>query len=123
MSSVSWARAPTLRASAKVAACSACAAFSSARAAFSLARSDEVTLDDWRVLLEWLSTGVVGLVPKRRLHGLRLLATDQEWSWRSGPELAGPSEALAMAVTGRPVALADLTGPGVQDLRDRLVRP
>ncbi|HET6939827.1 MAG TPA: maleylpyruvate isomerase family mycothiol-dependent enzyme [Nocardioides sp.] len=83
---------------------------------------DEVSLDDWRVLLEWLSRGVVGLVPKRRLQGLSLLATDQEWSWGSGPELAGPSEALAMAVTGRPVALADLTGPGVQDLRDRLAR-
>ncbi|TNC31312.1 hypothetical protein [Mumia zhuanghuii] len=81
---------------------------------------DDVTLDDWRVLLEWLSMGVVGLVPKRRLQGLKLQATDQEWSWGAGPELVDPSESLAMALTGRSVALADLTGPGVADLRDRL---
>ena len=84
---------------------------------------DDVSLDDWRLLLEWLAPGVVGLVPKRRLQGLSLRATDQDWSWGSGPEVSGPSEALALAVTGRPAALADLTGPGVPDLRDRLAGP
>ena len=34
--------------------------------------------------------------------------------------MAGPAEALAIAVTGRPVALADLQGDGVPILRTRL---
>ncbi len=80
----------------------------------------DASLDDWRTLLDWLPGGVAGLVPKRRLVGLRLRASDQEWSWGSGPEAEGPSEALAMAVAGRPAALADLTGPGVDVLRRRL---
>jgi uncharacterized protein (TIGR03083 family) len=81
---------------------------------------DEVTLDDWGMVLEWLPRGVPGLVPKRRLAGLTLRATDQDWSWGRGQEIAGPSEAIAMAVTGRAVALDDLTGAGVDVLRHRL---
>ena len=81
---------------------------------------DDVDLDDWRMLLDWLPPRVPGLVPKRRLAGLRLVATDQEWSWGEGPEVRGPSEAVAMAAVGRAVALADLGGPGVDVLRARL---
>lgn len=81
---------------------------------------DDVTLDDWRLVLDWLPAGVPGLVPRRRLAGLSLRATDQDWSWGAGDALIGPSEALAMAVTGRSVALEDLTGPGVDGLRLRL---
>jgi uncharacterized protein (TIGR03083 family) len=81
---------------------------------------DHVSLDDWRMLLDWLPPRVPGLVPKRRLAGLRLVATDQEWSWGEGPEVRGPSEAVAMAAVGRAVALADLGGPGVDVLRARL---
>ena len=33
---------------------------------------------------------------------------------------AGPGEALLMAMAGRPAALADLTGQGVETLRERL---
>ena len=85
-----------------------------------LGLADDVSLDDWQMLLEWLPGGVTGLVPKRRMDGLALRATDQDWSWGSGPELAGPSEALAMAVAGRSVALDDLAGAGVGTLRARL---
>ncbi len=81
---------------------------------------DDVSLDDWRMLLDWLPSGIPGLMPKRRLGGLRLVATDQEWSWGAGQEITGPSEALAMAVTGRSVALADLRGAGVDALRRQL---
>ncbi len=81
---------------------------------------DDVTLDDWRMVLDWLPGGVLGLVPRRRLDRLSLRSTDQDWSWGSGPELTGPSEALAMAVCGRAVALDDLAGPGVEVLRHRL---
>lgn len=82
--------------------------------------SDDVSVDDWRMVLDWLPPGVPGLMPKRRLADLSLQATDQDWTWGSGSELAGPSEALAMAVSGRAVALADLSGPGVDVLRRRL---
>ena len=85
-----------------------------------LGLSDDVSLDDWRMVLDWLPPGVPGLMPKRRLADLSLQATDQDWTWGSGSELAGPSEALAMAVSGRAVALADLSGPGVDVLRRRL---
>ena len=85
-----------------------------------LGLTDDVSLDDWRTLLDWLPGGVAGLVPRRRMDGLALRATDQDWSWGAGAELAGPSEALAMAVGGRSVALDDLAGEGVETLRARL---
>jgi uncharacterized protein (TIGR03083 family) len=81
---------------------------------------DDVGLDDWRMVLEWLPSGVPGLVPRRRVNGLRLVATDQEWSWGAGEEITGPSEALAMALCGRAVALDDLDGPGADLLSSRL---
>jgi uncharacterized protein (TIGR03083 family) len=60
----------------------------------------------------------------RRIRGLRLRAIDVEWAHGRGPEVTGPSEALLMAMTGRPAALADLTGPGHATLAARLgVRP
>jgi uncharacterized protein (TIGR03083 family) len=78
-------------------------------------------LDRLRVSLEFLTGGrAVGFTPKRRLAGLRLEATDLSWSWGAGPVLAGPAEALMMAVAGRRVGLADLDGPGVRVLAGRL---
>ncbi len=81
---------------------------------------DDVSTDEWRMVLEWLPKGVPGLVPKRRLEGLSLRATDQDWSWGSGAEITGPSEALALTLSGRAVALDDLSGSGVDLLRHRL---
>jgi hypothetical protein len=73
------------------------------------------------VSLDFLAGGrAIGFAPRRRLAGLRFEATDLDWSWGSGPVLAGPAEALAMAMTGRAVALAELDGPGVAILRNRL---
>src|ERR1700761_876825 len=56
----------------------------------------------------------------RRIRGLRLRATDVEWTHGRGPEVTGPGEALLMAMTGRPAALADLDGPGLGTLAGRL---
>jgi uncharacterized protein (TIGR03083 family) len=85
-----------------------------------LGLSDDVSLEDWRMVLDWLPPGVPGLVPRRLTAGLLLRATDQDWSWGSGLEVSGPSEAVAMSVAGRTVALDELSGPGVDVLRDRL---
>lgn len=82
----------------------------------------DVPLEDWRAVLDWLPTkqASLGVVPAGRLDGIALRASDQDWSWGGGAEVAGPSEALAMALSGRAVALADLDGPGVATLRERV---
>jgi uncharacterized protein (TIGR03083 family) len=85
-----------------------------------LGLTDDVEPGDWRLVLDRLPRGVPGLVPRKRVVELTLRATDQAWTWGSGAEVSGPSEALAMAVAGRAVALDDLTGPGVPTLRARL---
>ncbi len=78
-------------------------------------------LERLRVSLDFLVGGRdIGFAPRRRLAGLRFEATDLDWSWGSGPVLAGPAEVLAMSMTGRAVALAELDGPGVAILRNRL---
>ena len=56
---------------------------------------------------------------KSRIEGVRLRATDADWTHGSGPEAAGPLVALVMAMTGRTPAFDDLTGEGVATLRAR----
>lgn len=56
---------------------------------------------------------------KSRIGGVALRATDSDWRHGTGPEVAGPMIALVMAMTGRSVALDDLTGDGVAVLRGR----
>lgn len=82
----------------------------------------DVSLDDWRMVLDWLPSrqASLGVVPRGRLNGLALRATDQDWTWGAGTEVTGPSEALAMALSGRRVALDDLSGPGIEILRNRV---
>jgi uncharacterized protein (TIGR03083 family) len=58
----------------------------------------------------------------RRIRGLRLAATDVAWRHGDGPEVVGPGEALLMAMTGRPDALAELSGMGVPTLAARITR-
>lgn len=75
----------------------------------------------WRHVLGFLVTPRAhpAFVRRGRLDGLRLRATDQDWAHGDGAEVAGPSEALALAMLGRTVALGDLTGDGVAVLRGR----
>jgi uncharacterized protein (TIGR03083 family) len=79
-------------------------------------------LDDWRLVLDFLHSPAArrGFVPAGRLAGLCLRATDQDWRAGEGADVAGPSEALALAMSGRPAALADLGGDGLPALRERL---
>jgi uncharacterized protein (TIGR03083 family) len=49
---------------------------------------------------------------KKRIAGLKLIATDMDWSHGNGPEVTGPAEALVMMMAGRLVALNDLSGEG-----------
>ena len=57
---------------------------------------------------------------RRRLRGLRLVATDTAWSKGDGPEVRGPIRSHLLALTGRPAALADVTGPGTSRLAEVL---
>jgi uncharacterized protein (TIGR03083 family) len=62
------------------------------------------------------------LPAKKNAKGLRLVATDIDWSTGEGPEVTGTAEALLMSVAGRPQALDELAGPGLGTLRTRVVR-
>jgi uncharacterized protein (TIGR03083 family) len=58
---------------------------------------------------------------KRKLRGLRLVATDRAWSAGEGVAIEGPVAALLLLVTGRSTAaLPRLSGPGVAELETRL---
>jgi len=56
---------------------------------------------------------------KKRVAGLRLQATDADWSHGDGPRVSGPILALVLAMTGRQAALDELTGDGMPALRSR----
>ena len=77
----------------------------------------------WRPALDFLVSKPAsrGFIPRDRLVGLRFIATDQDWQRGEGAEIHGSSEAIAMAVSGRPAALDDLAGAGTDVLRPRIV--
>ncbi len=56
---------------------------------------------------------------KKRVAGVQLRTTDADWTYGVGPEVSGPAIAILMAMTGRKVALDDLSGDGVSLLRSR----
>lgn len=56
---------------------------------------------------------------KKRIAGLRLLATDSDWSVGDGPSVEGPLASLILVMAGRKAPLEDLSGEGKQTLGDR----
>ncbi len=56
---------------------------------------------------------------KARTAGLKLRATDVDWSFGDGPEVAGSGVDLILAMSGRGGALEHCTGDGVATMRDR----
>jgi uncharacterized protein (TIGR03083 family) len=57
---------------------------------------------------------------KKRIEGLRLIATDAEWAHGDGPEVTGPGMPLLTVMTGRAAGLEALEGVGVSTLRRRM---
>jgi uncharacterized protein (TIGR03083 family) len=53
---------------------------------------------------------------RRRLRGVRLVATDSDWRAGAGAEVAGGTGDLLLLLTGRRQVLAELSGPGVPQL-------
>ncbi len=85
-----------------------------------LGLADDVGLDHWRTVLDWLPTRKAhGHVRLGMVDGLSFRASDQDWAWGKGPEVVGTSEALALGITGRAVVLDELDGPGAGELRRR----
>ena len=83
-----------------------------------LAHPRGASLEPWRHALDFIvskkaRTGFVD----RGMPTLSLTATDLDWRHGSGPEVAAPTEALALALTRRPVRLDELSGPGADPLR------
>ena len=68
--------------------------------------------------LDFLTTHKMAttLVDRKPLDGVRLVATDSDWTFGEGEEISGPGEALMMGMAGRPV-LDELTGPGLSRWR------
>lgn len=56
---------------------------------------------------------------KSRTDGLSFRATDGDWSFGEGAEVAGPGIDLVRAISGRADAFDTLEGPGVDTLRSR----
>lgn len=54
-----------------------------------------------------------------RANGLRLVATDVDWSYGSGPLVTGPAELIVAGVLGRTRAVDALDGDGVPVLGSR----
>ncbi|WP_232668315.1 maleylpyruvate isomerase family mycothiol-dependent enzyme [Pseudonocardia sp. TRM90224] len=55
-----------------------------------------------------------------RIRGLRLVATDLDWSSGDGPVVEGPAETLLMALAGRKGLEDELSGPGLSTLAARI---
>ena len=72
--------------------------------------------DHLRATLDFLTEHKMAtmLVDRKPLDGVKLTATDLDWSWGEGAEITGTGEALMMGMADRPAALADLSGPGVE---------
>jgi uncharacterized protein (TIGR03083 family) len=68
----------------------------------------------------FVTRGNLLLGGKRRSTGLTLIASDVDWTHGSGQEVRGPLASIILALTGRKVGLADLTGDGVAILSGRI---
>ncbi len=60
------------------------------------------------------------LQAKKRIAGLRMSATDSDWSAGEGPGVEGPLASLILVIAGRKAPLDDLSGEGIQTLRARM---
>ena len=80
-----------------------------------------------RALTTYVGMGIpqamaFGRNPKATARGLRLVADDIKWDHGEGPLVTAPSSALIRALTGRPVADDELSGPGAARLYARLAQ-
>jgi uncharacterized protein (TIGR03083 family) len=70
--------------------------------------------------LDSYKTASFPLGGKARVAGLRLVATDLDWSHGEGPEVRGDGLAVLLAMAGRPAGVGGLDGPGAATLGARM---
>ncbi|MER7556031.1 maleylpyruvate isomerase family mycothiol-dependent enzyme [Nocardioides sp. NPDC126508] len=73
-------------------------------------------LSDFALGTPWPMNVVVGGSARRRVAGVRLVATDTDWSHGEGPEVRGTAEALLLLLYGRSPRPDELTGEGAPTL-------
>lgn len=85
-----------------------------------LGLSRDVPQDALNACLEMYKKASFPVGGRKRIDGLRLIATDTGWSHGSGPEVSGPAMPLILAMTGRSAGLDRLSGDGVATMRQRM---
>ena len=84
-----------------------------------LGRSVDTPVEASREAADWAWRRGFPFLPAQRLRGVRLVASDTEWSRGDGEQVCGPVAALALLSTGRRVGSEELSGPGVSVLEER----
>lgn len=56
---------------------------------------------DWTLSAHWPITRAIGGSARHRLRGMRLVATDTDWSWGEGAPVEGRADELLLLLTGR----------------------
>ena len=79
----------------------------------------ELPVDHYVLALDHLKGVQPVLGCKQRIDGLKLQATDTDWSTGAGLLVEGDAKHLLVAMTGRSAALEALRGDGVDTLRTR----
>ncbi len=73
--------------------------------------------------LRWMADAMVAAKQQigsgPRVKGLRLIATDIDWHYGTGPEVRGPAAALILAGCGRTALHGQLEGDGLAELARR----
>jgi hypothetical protein len=68
----------------------------------------------------WPMNAVVGGSARRRVAGVRLVATDTDWTHGSGPDVEASAETLLLVLHGRRPRADELAGPGSGVIAARL---
>jgi uncharacterized protein (TIGR03083 family) len=85
-------------------------------------RHVEVPEEVSRLVLDYLVSPKAGTVHTKRglANGVRLVSTDSEWSWGTGPEARGTNFGLIMLLARRPIGFEHVSGEGVDLIRRHL---
>lgn len=81
-----------------------------------LGRRREMPREAARAAADRIWTKSFPFKARKRLGGLRLIATDIDWSVGTGEEVRGPISALLLLLSGRHATVPQLTGAGVANL-------
>ena len=85
-------------------------------------RHVEVPEEVSRLVLDYLVSPKAGTVHTTRglAKGVRLVSTDSEWTWGTGPEVRGTNFGLIMLLARRPIGFEHVSGDGVHLIRRHL---